>query len=54
MKKSVYTAYSAENDMTFILEDTENTTTVKGFYWGEPDEESTKYYYGKLTAKYDM
>lgn len=49
----IYTAYSPETDMTFILEDTERFTKVVGFYYGEPDEEATKIYYGKLVAKYE-
>ena len=48
------TVYSQEDDMTFIIEETtEGTTTtikVTGFYFGEPDDEATKTYNGKLTA----
>lgn len=46
----IYTVYAKEDDMTFIMEDTDSTITVKGFYFGEPDDEATKQYIGKLTA----
>ena len=48
------TVYSWEYNMTFIIDKTTegNTTTIKltGFYFGEPDDEATKKYNGKLTA----
>lgn len=50
----IYTAYSSEADMTFIMEDTERSTKVVGFYYGEPDEEATKKFYGKLVAEYEL
>lgn len=50
---SVYTAYSEEADITFIMEDRGNTTSVVGFYYGEPDEEATKRYRGKLVAEFE-
>ena len=31
-----YTVYAKEDDMTFIMERTENTLSVIGFYFGEP------------------
>ena len=54
----ITTAYSAEGDMTFILRETTRpngepiSTEVVGFYYGEPDEESTKNFIGKLKAEY--
>jgi len=51
--KSIYTAYSSETDITFIMEDKGNTTAVVGFYYGQPDETSTKEFYGKLVAEFD-
>lgn len=55
--QKIYTAYSPKEDITFILEDTKNnsrnlTTEVKGFYFGVPDDELAKEYYGKLKAEY--
>lgn len=49
----IYTAYSQEADITFIMEDTKNTTSVRGFYYGEPNDEDTKIFYGALTAEFD-
>jgi len=46
----IYTVYAKEDDITFIMEDTDNTISVKGFYFGEPDEKATKEFTGKLTA----
>lgn len=50
-EKTIYTAYSEEADMTFIMEDVDGFTRVAGFYYGEPDEKATNYYYGKLKAE---
>lgn len=57
MKKEIYTLYSAEGDMTFIMEDTYVngeivSTEMKGFYCGEPETAATKQYYGGLKAEY--
>lgn len=51
MKNEIYTVYSQEGDMTFIMEDTNNTISVKGFYFGEPNDELTEEYYGKFVAE---
>jgi hypothetical protein len=53
----IYTTYSTETDMTFILLDTlkDNkviSTEVKGFYFGGEDSSKTKEYYGKLKADF--
>ena len=58
MRKEYYTAYSNETDMTFILEDVfENdtlvSTTVTGFYFGSPDEESTEKYKHTVQARFN-
>lgn len=55
--KKVYQAYSQELDMTTIFEDTFIgvqliSTEVKGFYFGEADDEGMKEYYGKLKADF--
>jgi hypothetical protein len=61
LKVEIETAYSPETDMTFILKETIKivngeeeciSTEVKGFYYGEPDEDATKEFYGKLKADY--
>lgn len=57
-RKEIYTCYAPSADMTFIMEDTykgENciSTEVKGFYFGKPDNEATKQFYGDLKAEYD-
>ena len=49
--------YAETADITFIVEDTYKdgeiiSTEVKGFYYGEPDEENTKEFYGKLKVVY--
>jgi hypothetical protein len=49
----VYTLYSQEGDITFIMEDRGKSTAVVGFYYGEPDEESTKLFRGKLSASFE-
>ena len=46
----IYTVYAEKDDMTFIMEETENKIAVRGFYFGEPDDEATEKYYGGLTA----
>jgi len=52
MKREVYTAYAETADMTFIIEEvaTENGTSIEviGFYFGEPSEECTRTYKGKI------
>lgn len=50
---NIYTAYSKEADITFIMEDNDKTTRVAGFYYGEPDDKATKIYYGKLVAEFE-
>lgn len=58
MKKEIYSVYSADGDMTFIMEETTDrngdyiSTEVVGFYYGEPTEEDTKYFKGKRKAKF--
>ena len=51
--------YSPNADITFIMKETSNengpvSTEVVGFYFGEPDEESTKRFVGKLKAEFDF
>lgn len=57
MRTEIYETYSSEADITFIMEDTFNgdeciSTECKGFYYGEPDSDATKKFYGKLKAEF--
>lgn len=44
--------YSEESDMTFITREYKREITVIGFYFGEPDDEATKQFAGKLSCKF--
>ena len=57
MEKTVYTVYAPNNDMTFIMEDTYNnneviSTECVGWYLGEPNDEATQKFIGKLKAEF--
>ena len=58
MIQTIFTAYAAETDMTFIMMDKMDSdgevksTEVLGWYYGEPNEENTKEFIGKLKAEY--
>lgn len=58
MKTEIFGIYSKEYDITFIVkqkwtDDNEPVSfEVKGFYHGEPDEQSNEEFYGKLRAEY--
>lgn len=60
MKRTIYDVYAREGDMTFIMEDTCDadgepiSTECVGWYHGEPDDESTATFIGKLKAEYLM
>ena len=59
MRTEIFTCYSPEADITFIMEDTIDgmeliATEVKGFYYGEADENCTKIFYGKLKADFTL
>lgn len=49
----IYTIYANHDDITFIMKETKNSLSVIGFYFGEPNEESTKLFSNKLTATFD-
>ncbi|VIG16530.1 Uncharacterised protein [Clostridioides difficile] len=51
--EKIYTLYSQEGDITFIMKDCSNSTSVIGFYYGEPNEEATKKYIGNCTAYFE-
>ena len=51
--------YAPGADITFIMKETSNeegpvSTEVVGFYYGEPDEESTQRFIGKLKAEFEL
>ena len=55
----IYTVYAESDDMTFIMEksktnDDELVVEVKGFYYGEPNDQATKEYYGNLKAECNL
>ena len=55
---NIYTVYSEEADMTFIMKDMCEgevvvSTEVIGFYYGEPDEEATEANTGCLKAEFE-
>lgn len=60
MNHNIYDVYSREGDMTFIMKDTYDadgepiSTECVGWYHGEPDDESTEIFTGKLKAEYLM
>ena len=55
---TVYGSYNRNDDVTVIMEEIYSpdgepiSIEIKGFYHGEPDEESNKAFYGKLKATY--
>lgn len=57
MKEEIYTVYAPAGDMTFIMRDVYNgeeiaSTSVIGWYYGEPNNEATKKFAGKLIAEF--
>lgn len=52
-----YTVYCASHDLTFIMEETENSLEVKGFVFGEVSAEEQDHiineFYGRLKAEFD-
>lgn len=48
----IYTVYAEKDDITFIMKESDHNIEVVGFYFGEPDEEATKEYQGKLKADF--
>ena len=57
-KTQITTAYSETEDITFILKEQQDnngnsvSTEVVGFYYGQPNEDDTTRYTGKLKAQY--
>lgn len=55
---AIYTAYSPECDMTFIMKDVGHqlqeliSTEVVGWYYGQPNEVDTQNFIGRLKAEY--
>lgn len=58
MKTEVYGIYAPNYDITFVMEEKftddgePHSLEVKGFYYGEPDEQSNKTFYGDLIAHF--
>lgn len=57
MRTEIVTTYAPDTDMTFILRETLQgeefvSTEVVGFYYGEPREDLTNKYIGKVKAEY--
>lgn len=57
MREDIYSVYSADGDMTFIMKDIFNgdeviSTEVVGWHFGEPSETITPAYVGKLKATF--
>lgn len=55
MDKEIWTTYSQESDMTFIMkEDSKNKTLkVVGFYFGKPNENDTETFINCVEAKFE-
>lgn len=58
MREEIYAVYSANGDMSFIMRDVYDadgnaeSTEVVGWYYGEPDDDNTKFFIGKLKAEH--
>lgn len=57
IEKNIENVYCKSTDITFIMEHTYvnnelKKIEVKGFYFGEPNEEDTKEFYNKISAKF--
>jgi hypothetical protein len=57
MTETIYTVFSPEGDMTFIMRDTFEgedlkATEVVGWYFGGPTESATEQFIGKLKAEF--
>lgn len=58
MKERIETYYTAAADTTFIMKEVTDekgnpiSTECVGWYYGEPNEEDTAFYIGKLKAEY--
>jgi len=60
MYTEIETAYAPSHDITFIMEYTCDangdpiSTECVGWYYGEPNEEDTNFFRGKLFATYEL
>lgn len=59
LSETIYPVYAKNWDMTFIMRDITDGEELKsmecvGWYYGEPDEESTVKFIGKLKAEFIM
>ena len=59
MRTEIYGIYQRNYDITFVMEekftndDEPVSLEVVGFYYGEPDDELNKEFYGKTKARFD-
>ncbi len=59
MKRYIETDHAPHMDITVIMEHIETDegepvqSSIVGWYYGEPNEESTAHFIGKLTTTYD-
>lgn len=57
MNKEIYGMYCPDYDITFIMEEVRTekggTLEVKGFYFGEPNDEDNKTFYNDTIAELD-
>ena len=47
----IYTIYAKADDITFIMCEENGTLEVVGFYFGEPDDEATEKFKGKIKTE---
>lgn len=47
----IYTVYAQQDDITFIMKETNSKLECVGWYFGSPDEDLTAEYVGKLSAE---
>ena len=58
MKSEIYGVYALHDDITFVMEEKFTvdgepySLEVKGFYYGEPDEQCNKTFYGRQIAHF--
>ena len=51
--EKIWTAYSSEADITFIMEESPGSLKVNGWYFGEPDDDCTAFYRGRNHCAWD-
>ena len=51
MVNMIYTIYAPNDNITFIMERSDNNISCRGIYYGEPNEKDTEEFYGHSTIK---